>query len=95
MDGMPCVPANIPATTWLESFYQEALARHDIWIVPHITIQDGDISFEWWHNEKTLSVYVSTSDAWFLQSAGPASKQFEGSADTADIRQNIWQWLTV
>ena len=93
-NSVPCIPAKTAAMTWLENFYQETLARHNVWIAPHITVQDGDISFEWWYYKRTLSVYVSTSEAWFLQSAGPASKQLEGSADTADIRQNIWQWLT-
>jgi len=83
------------AKEWVESLYSEIRMREDIWILPHLTVQDGgDVVFEWWKGQKSLSVYVSSDEVWFLQSAGSNSEQTEGDADTKAIRRSIWQWLT-
>lgn len=83
------------AKSWAESLYGEIKAQEVLWIMPHLTVQDGgDVVFEWWNGKKSLSVYISTDEVWFLQSAGASSKQNEGNADTPEVRHRIWQWLT-
>ena len=84
------------AKVWAVKLYGEVKAQEKIWIPPHITVQGGgDVVFEWWRGRKSLSVFVSVNDAWFLQSGGTASKQTEGSARTKDARRAIWEWLTL
>ncbi len=83
------------AKEWVESLYGEIRMRESVWILPHITVQDGgDVVFEWWKGQKSLSVYASSDEVWFLQSAGSNSEQTEGDADTKAVRRSIWQWLT-
>lgn len=83
------------AKSWAESLFTEIKLQGDTCILPHLTVQDGgDVVFEWWKGPKSLSVYVSPNEVWFLQSAGPNSVQTEGIADTQEARHKIWQWLT-
>jgi hypothetical protein len=83
------------AKSWAASLYREIKSQEKMWIAPHLTVQDGgDVVFEWWQGQKSLSVFVSVDEAWFLQSAGSNSEQTEGDADTGEVRQSIWQWLT-
>ena len=82
------------AKSWVASLYSETKSQEKTWIPPHLTVQDGgDVVFEWWNGQKSLGVYVSPSEIWFLQSAGVNSEQNEGNADTQETRQSIWQWL--
>lgn len=82
------------AKEWVENLYGEIKTQEKVWILPHITVQDGgDVVFEWWHGQKSLSVFVSVDEVWFLQSAGSNSEQTEGDADTKEVRRSIWQWL--
>lgn len=79
---------------WIENLYLEIKNHSEIWITPHLTVQDGgDIVFEWWNGKKSLSVYVSADEVWFLQSAGARSDQTDGDANTPEVRRSIWQWL--
>ena len=83
------------AKAWSESLYREIKTRKGTWILPHLTVQDeGDVVFEWWHGQKSLSVYVSADEVWFLASAGSVSPQSEGDASTEEARYRIWNWLT-
>ena len=83
------------ARSWAENLYAEIKTQEMAWIPPHLTVQDGrDVVFEWWKGPKSLSVYISTEETWFLQSAGSGSEQSEGDAGTPEVRQSIWQWLT-
>ena len=79
---------------WIENLYLEIKSRSEVWITPHLTVQDGgDIVFEWWNSKKSLTVYVSADEVWFLQSAGARSDQTDGDANTLEARRSIWQWL--
>ena len=79
---------------WIENLYLEIKSRSEIWITPHLTVQDGgDIVFEWWYYKRSLTVYVSADEVWFLQSAGARSDQTDGDANTPEVRRSIWQWL--
>lgn len=83
------------ARSWAENLYAEIKTQEMAWIPPHLTVQDGgDVVFEWWKGPKSISVYISTEETWFLQSAGSGSEQSEGDAGTPEVRQSIWQWLT-
>jgi hypothetical protein len=83
------------AKSWLENLYHEIKTTEERWLRPHLTVQDGgDVVFEWWKGQKSLSVYASSDEVWFLQSAGSNSEQTEGDADTKAVRRSIWQWLT-
>lgn len=83
------------AKAWVGSLYSVIKTQKGTWIDPHLTVQDGgDVVFEWWQGQKSLSVFVSVDEAWFLQSAGSNSEQTEGDANTEEARQSIWQWLT-
>jgi len=83
------------AKTWVGSLYREIKTQEATWVLPHVTVQDGgDVVFEWWQGQKSLSVYISADEIWFLQSAGSNSEQTEGYADKQEVRRSIWQWLT-
>lgn len=83
------------AKAWLENLYGEIKTQEKVWILPHITVQDGgDVVFEWWKGQKSLSIFASVDEVWFLQSAGSTSEQTEGDAGTEEARRTIWQWLT-
>ena len=80
---------------WIANLYSEVKRRSEVWSTPHLSIQDGgDIVFEWWKGKKSLTVYVSADEVWFLQSAGACSDQTDGDANTLEARRSIWQWLT-
>jgi len=79
---------------WIENLYLEIKSRSEVWITPYLTVQDGgDIVFEWWYYKRSLTVYVSADEVWFLQSAGARSDQIDGDANTLEARRSIWQWL--
>lgn len=83
------------AEAWLGQLYAEVKAQSGIWTRPHITTQDdGDVVFEWWQGPRSLSVFVSVNDVWYLQSSGSNSEQSEGNPYTEESRTTIWKWLT-
>ena len=84
------------AKVWAVNLYGEVKAQEKVWIPPHITVQDGgDVVFEWWRGQKSLSVFASVNYVWFLQSGGTNSEQTEGDASTEEMRRAIWEWLTL
>ena len=84
------------AEAWLEHLRGEIKAQGKVWMLPHITVQDGgDVVFEWWQGQKSLSVFVSVDDVWCLQSGGANSNMAERGANTTEARGAAWEWLTL
>lgn len=83
------------AESWAENFYEELADYEYRWKTPHITVQDGeDVVFEWWNGRKSLTVYFSPDESWFLQSAGAGSEFGEGNPDEREERFGMWRWLS-
>lgn len=82
------------AKVWLDKLYTEAKERGDAWIEPHITTDyDGDIDFEWWHGQKTLTALVCAEYvSWFGESM-PGQEVFDNKALTEEMRRVGWQWF--
>lgn len=50
---------------------EEVVASGLEWQHPHISSnEDGEISFEWWHGEKKLTVYIGGEESRYVSSWG-------------------------
>jgi hypothetical protein len=81
---------------WIELFYQEIVASGQEWIEPNVTASaEGEVVFEWWHSTKGLATYIGNQSAEYLKDWGTNinTEMEDGSANSPDIRRNLWTWL--
>lgn len=84
------------AKQWLHEIHNDAKCNNHRWFSPHVTAnEEGDIVLEWVRGRKRLSVYISSSEAWYIKAWGP-SIQYEmsdGTVTTASDRIALWTWI--
>jgi hypothetical protein len=84
------------ARRWLAGLSQTVSRVRLPWLDPHIgATPDGDVLFEWWNEERKLSIYVTGDTAEYIMTwkeAGTIS-QDDGDAQEADTQARLWSWL--
>lgn len=84
------------AASWIVQMYWDALETGRGWHKPHVTAdEDGDIMFEWWNEDKALTIYVSEDSVSYIKGRGLdiENEMEDGEATTSEIRQALWAWL--
>ncbi len=57
---------------WLRSLFVDVLIAGLPWLAPHIAPgMEGEIEVEWWHQGRTLTIYIGPNDMRYLESWGP------------------------
>lgn len=89
-------PASITeAYSWILDLYRDV--RAELWIKPRVSSDEyGDISFEWWKDQKKLTVYVSPESVEYVKVEKVDSSSLEmddGSIETPRERSALWNWL--
>jgi hypothetical protein len=91
------------ARQFLEEFYALVTGNESVdsasvvpdWRNPHISAgDDGDISFEWWHGKRKLTIYISGDEANYITSRGPhiINDMEHGSLEQKGFAA-LWDWL--
>jgi hypothetical protein len=81
------------AKEWIAQFQHEC---GESWLEPHVTADAwGDLIFEWWYEEKHLSLFVSVQSAEYLTSWRDCTinEMRDGDANTPEERATLWSWL--
>lgn len=67
------------------------------WMQPNITADsDGEIVFEWWKNDKKLTVYVSGNEMAYIKVPSPEIDEMEDGVLNFSLEElrSLWEWLT-
>lgn len=83
------------ARSWLDLMRENAQGISD-WAEPHISSDEhGDVAFEWWNENKALTVYVSEDEATYIKGWGLNIEHDmeDGEINTSEDRCNLWRWL--
>lgn len=97
-DGYDAAKPNLEsvrhADKWIRTLYRDVTSG--LWIEPNVVADaEGDIVFEWWHNSKKLTVYVSPDTVEFIKVEGPDinNDMKDGVATSARESRMLWHWL--
>jgi hypothetical protein len=85
------------ARSWIGDMYEDVEAIRRSWHNPHVSAnEDGDVAFEWWNEDKVLTVYVSRDEARYIIGWGLniETDMENGQATTSQRRRKLWAWLT-
>lgn len=92
----PDPAAVVNAIKWIPQLYSVALASQYPWLEPNITASaDGEVVFEWWHQHRKLTVYVSGDGAMCVRVWGSNidTEMAEGDISATSDQQASWLWL--
>lgn len=106
-NALPTSPASVSqARQWLESQWQQCRLEGIRWYAPNVTTDaEGNVVFEWWAEDRTLSVYFveaavdgSTNRmAEYLKFGrrdGPlAGLSEQGASETAEEAAALMRWF--
>jgi len=84
------------ARKWLGQLYADVSSSGRSWYPPHITAnEDGAVVFEWAKRQKRLSIYISDTECWYLQSWGLdiLEEMRDGDLTKATECFAIWSWM--
>lgn len=93
----PDLDAIEQARLWIRAMYEDVEAMGRIWHIPHVAAdEDGDVVFEWWNEDRVLTVYVSRDEARYVAGWGLniETDMENGEATTSERRRKLWAWLT-
>lgn len=96
-DALPDVATLLHATEWITRLWEQTGKLNSPWLKPHIVASPrGEVVFEWWHNEKSLTVFVSNERAEYMLSWGADihEEMSDGDADSNEARRRLWLSLT-
>ncbi len=82
------------ARDWITGLFHEVGGA---WLKPFVNANPlGEIVFEWWHNDRTLTVYVTERSAEYVESWGAniRAEMADGDAEPAAVRRELWARLT-
>ncbi len=92
----PDVLAIAYAIDWIVQMYSVTLPGAQQWIEPNVTASaDGEVVFEWWHQHRKLTVYVSGVSATYVRVWGSNidTEMAEGDIASVSDQQSSWLWL--
>lgn len=82
---------------WITRLFAMAVMTGLPWIAPNVTAgPDGEVVFDWWRDDKSLTVYVEAQDTQFLRATGsePGAEMVDGGAESLETCISLWSWLT-
>ena len=94
--SLPDPHAVARAYQWIRDLFEVVVLPGLPWIAPNVNAgPTGEVEFEWWHNGKTLTAYISSGAAEYLTSWGPNihSEMSEGDAESPSALRAVWAWL--
>ena len=90
----PNLDAVRQARLWIQYLYDDIIHTSLRWKTPHVTAsEDGDVLFEWWNDEKGLSVYITAQGkAEYIMDWGPniVTEMEDGNASITHMRNSVW-----
>jgi hypothetical protein len=83
------------SVNWIIQLRKISKSRQLWWSKPLVNILDSEIVFEWWHNEKKITVYISSDTAEFIKVWGADidTEMEEGVAETDSEIEVLWRWI--
>jgi hypothetical protein len=100
-NGYDAVPPDLAAIayaeTWLTDLYRRITEQGARWHAPHVTSSaEGEVVFEWWNDDRKLTLYCSGTDASYVKVWGPdiVTQMEDGDATAPDAGEALWYWLT-
>lgn len=84
------------ARVWLIEMASEILSSRSLWLRPQVAAGlEGEVELEWWHEGRSLTVYLSANGATYIESWGTNidTQMNEGRADSPEDRQAMWAQL--
>lgn len=96
-DALPPSAASVNrAMHWLDKSYAECKDAGVRWYKPNVSASaEGEVAFEWWADDRFLSVYVDGEEATFHQSLmgdGP-TKHTHGEAPLGKSQAELMRWF--
>jgi hypothetical protein len=96
-DALRPDPAAIAyALTWILQLYSTVSKGGWQWIDPNVTASaDGEVVFEWWYEQRKLTVYITNASATCLRVWGADinTQMAEGEIVILSEQQMNWRWL--
>ena len=93
----PRIEAIHHAMGWIGRMYDDVSRSELAWRAPHVAAdENGDVTFEWWHGDRELTVYVSADgDVSYLKDWGldMEGDMEDGLLSTPEQRHDIWAWF--
>lgn len=83
------------AKRWIQHFYSNATTADLSWSEPLATASaDGEIVFEWWKEDKKLTVYIQSNEAQYIKVWGDDIEDMEdGEINSDETIRVLWTWL--
>lgn len=84
------------ASAWIIEMYFDVYLSPHRWIQPNVTANaEGEVVFEWWNDNKKVTVYITDDGAEYVRVWGPDinTDMSEGEADSSEARQSLWTFL--
>ncbi|PZV16658.1 MAG: hypothetical protein DCF21_10290 [Leptolyngbya sp.] len=83
------------AVNWIIELRKIVGLRKYWWSEPLVNISGSEMVFEWWHDGKKVTVYFSETNAEFIKVWGADidNEMEEGTAETNDQIEFLWEWL--
>lgn len=84
------------AISWLTALFEDAYDSYQPWVDPHMTAsEDGEIVFEWWRDDRKLTVYFLAPEIESTMRWGTPPSLFreETSVQSSQDRRRVWAWL--
>ena len=92
----PSPEAMAQAELWSASMIDALEAREVQWTPPHISSSAfGEVVFEWWEDDRKLTLYFDGIDVEYVRVAGPDVDRDmkDGAVRTIGHWVSFWQWL--
>jgi hypothetical protein len=84
------------ALSWIELMFGDVLSASMSWKEPHVAAdEEGNVLFEWWNDDKMLSIYVSEKDVSYVSAWGAdiINEMEDGMIETFSDCIKVWKWL--
>jgi hypothetical protein len=100
-DGFDCVaPKELAierAISYVYEIHKAVFLTEGLnWKKPHVTASsEGEVVFEWWHEERDLTLYISVLEIEYVKAWGMNihSEMEEGCIDSINTFLDLWKWL--
>ncbi len=83
------------AIRWIATLYSDTY-QYDRWFRPFISSdENGDVVFEWWRDERKLTVFVTPTTVDYIKVWGVNifTEMEDGTLHTDATVRDVWQWL--
>ena len=83
------------AVAEVETFFDEAVSNHADWVAPFVGLSErGEVVFEWWNDERKLSLYIGPQFTEYVSSWGPhVEDQMDAGVLGPGKFRDLWTWL--